>query len=184
MSNENNEEIKKLQDDLADGKSMQSEEQMKQIQMTEEADGNAGTGTFNDYLQSFEPHQQRVVIEQHDLAQKTNALRQFIATNEIFKNLPAQEQQNMRAQLFHMEQYLGILNVRIAGFKGQPSQKSKGQDLIGDFGINQEAVFTLKYLAALYIDTTEALGNDPRRNSIVATDMEKVQMMAVKSVLS
>lgn len=34
------------------------------------------------------------------------------------------------------------------------------------------------------IDATNHYGNDGRRNSIVKTDMEKVQMMAVKSVFS
>ena len=184
MSNENNEEIKKLQDDLADGKSMQSEEQVKQSQMSEEA-GSAGTGTFEDYLNRFQPHEQRVILEHKDLAQKAKDLRVFIGSNPIFKTLPSTVQVLRQAQLFHMDQYCGILAEVIRLFSGgEEAPKSKGMDLIGDFGTGNEHVFILKYLAAQYIDATDALGNDSRRNAVVATDMEKTQMMAVKSVFS
>lgn len=129
--------------------------------------------------------QLRVIDERDSVANNAVKLRVFIAENPMFKELSPMVQTLRQAQLFHMEQYVGILTEIIRLFQGgEEAPITKGRDLIGDFGTGNESVFILKYLSALMIDATDSLGNDPRRNAVVATDMEKVQMMAVKSVFS
>lgn len=132
----------------------------------------------------FEEYQLNVVEEFAKLKVKCENLREFIANGDIFKTLPKEEQSALQAQLFHMEQYAGILFNRIRVWKGNPWEQSKGAIEIGDFGTGNEGVFVLKYLSALMIDATFVFGNSPRRNAVVMTDMEKVQMMAVKSIFS
>lgn len=202
MQNENNDnQIKKVQDALQNSPNMQSEEQLKQSQISEDSPAqtenhkssqNTGSdektvdveAAFDDFLKKFEPHQQRVIVEARDLAIKANDLRVFISSNQIFQGLYAEEKEALQIQLFHMERYLEILNARIKVWQGDKWNQSYGKTLIGDFGTGQEPVFILKYLAALYIDVTNVFGRDGRRNSIVATEMEKTQMMAVKSFFS
>lgn len=198
MSNENNQEneMDSVLDSLNSSANTQSEEQQKQSQMAEDGSnmqskiteeqhpGAIQSESFEELLKNFEPHQQRVIIEANELGKKVYDLRTFISQSPIFAGLYAEEKEALKIQLFHMEQYFGVLQQRISVWEGGKWNYTKGKEVIGDFGIENEAVFILKYLASLYIDATNLLGVDPRRNSIVATDMEKTQMMAVKSVFS
>lgn len=132
-----------------------------------------------------QPHEQRVIDEHFELSEKAKKLYDFINSNPIFKTLPEDVQFLRRAQLFHMLQYSVMLDEIIYLFKGgSPRPKSIGEETIGFFGTENEKVFDLKYISMMMINATNLLGNDPRRNAIVRTDMEKVQMMAVKSVFS
>lgn len=195
MENQNNDEIKKLQDDLAqksDNGAMQSEEQVKQSQdfdgvSTGPSESDEAQQDAQDSNTQFvpQPHEQRVIDEHQDVYEKVQKLIDFINNNPIFKTFTENGQFLMRAQLFHMMQYCAILNERIYVFStGKTMPKTDGQLTIGDFGVQNEKVFDLKYISAMMIDATNHYGKDGRRNAIVKTDMEKVQMMAVKSVFS
>lgn len=60
---------------------------------------------------------------------------------------------------------------------------SKGLQVVGTFNPNNEdAVTRIKQKAVELIDLIEELGKCPRRKSIAITDVEKAQMMAVKSL--
>ena len=66
----------------------------------------------------MKPHEERVVTEQKDLAEKLVKLRQFISSsNPIFAGLPADEQARLKAQEFHMSMYWRVLGDRIAEFQ-------------------------------------------------------------------
>lgn len=64
----------------------------------------------------MQPHQERVIKEKSELDNKIVALVNFIHANDIFKNLPADEQQRMRHQRTVMQDYSDILAKRIAAF--------------------------------------------------------------------
>jgi len=68
----------------------------------------------------MQPHEDRVVIEQKELAEKLIKLRQFISSSSIFKKLPADEQARLKTQEFHMSMYWRVLGDRIENFpKGE-----------------------------------------------------------------
>lgn len=64
----------------------------------------------------LQPHQQRVVDEKNELADKVTKLAAFILDNPIFTTLEASEQKDMHIQLFCMENYLNVLERRINRF--------------------------------------------------------------------
>lgn len=137
---------------------------------------------------SLSDYEKRVVEEKNELDDKIRKLSDFME-GEIFSSLTEKEQYLLRKQLLWITNYKKVLEERIDVFfevKRQPITwtKTRGEEMIGLFGTEKWEVFELKMLSANFIDRTDALGKDGRRNAIVATDMEKVQMMAVKSLFS
>lgn len=66
---------------------------------------------------SMKPHEERVVTEQKELAEKLVKLRQFIEKgNPIFEGLPLDEQARLKTQEFHMSMYWRVLGDRICAF--------------------------------------------------------------------
>lgn len=57
----------------------------------------------------LQPHQQRVAEETADLGVKVQKLAAFIATGDVFKNLPSNEQRLLTLQLSAMSIYLDVL---------------------------------------------------------------------------
>lgn len=64
----------------------------------------------------MQPHQERVVAERDELADKWNRLRVFIS-GSVFTSLLADEQARLRRQERIMEEYVTVLNERIASFR-------------------------------------------------------------------
>lgn len=64
----------------------------------------------------LKPHQERVVIEQKELAEKLEKLTAFTFT-DTFAALPAPEQERLNRQHGIMEQYVNVLGERIAAFE-------------------------------------------------------------------
>lgn len=62
------------------------------------------------------PHQERVVIEKHELDRKRRALAHFIERSEVFAKLPKDEQKRLEQQRKAMQEYSDVLGVRIAHF--------------------------------------------------------------------
>lgn len=63
----------------------------------------------------MQPHQQRVVEEESELASKIDKLSTFVV-GDIYKGLPTPEQVRLMKQLSHMNQYKDILVERIKAF--------------------------------------------------------------------
>jgi len=63
-----------------------------------------------------QPHEERVVTERGELAEKLIRLRAFIHTSPIFPKLPADEQVRLKTQEFHMSMYWTVLGERIYNF--------------------------------------------------------------------
>lgn len=63
----------------------------------------------------YAPHQQRVVGERDELADKLKKLETFF-TNPIFDGLPKAEKDRLKRQAGHMDGYLAVLNERIEAF--------------------------------------------------------------------
>jgi hypothetical protein len=61
------------------------------------------------------PHQQRVIDEREQLAEKCDKLKVFL-WGAIFNSLPTEERSRLIQQLGFMLAYLGILDQRIAAF--------------------------------------------------------------------
>lgn len=61
------------------------------------------------------PHQQRVVAELEQLADRTKKLEDFLHT-DLYASLPEDERQLLKMQADAMVLYLGILNTRRAKF--------------------------------------------------------------------
>jgi hypothetical protein len=64
---------------------------------------------------TLQAHQQRVVAEQQELAERVGRLTAFIADAK-FKAIPFAEQARLRRQLIAMEHYDAVLLERIAAF--------------------------------------------------------------------
>ncbi len=64
----------------------------------------------------MQPHEERVVTEQKDLAENIVKLRTFIQDNPLFKELPIDEQARLKTQEFLMTMYWRVLGDRIAEF--------------------------------------------------------------------
>lgn len=71
---------------------------------------------FIDTDKSYQPHQDRVILETRELQDKVNKLSVFITTNTIFNKLDIDEQNRLRQQLNAMIYYLTILVERINNF--------------------------------------------------------------------
>lgn len=68
---------------------------------------------------TLQPHQQRVVDEYAELAERLRKLGKFITdTPAVFLALPLEEQDLLHQQHAAMTQYHDILVQRIAGFSG------------------------------------------------------------------
>lgn len=65
----------------------------------------------------MQPHEERVVAEQKELAEKLTKLREFIASSALFKGLSIDEQARLKTQEFHMSMYWRVLGDRIAEFQ-------------------------------------------------------------------
>jgi len=63
----------------------------------------------------MQPHQQRVVTEKDELAEKLTKLNAFIG-GSVFNGLPETERIRLARQGVVMKDYLDILNERIAAF--------------------------------------------------------------------
>lgn len=62
------------------------------------------------------PHQQRVINEINEVADRLSKLSAFILDNKIFSTLPEDEQERLRKQNEIMSQYVDILDERIKHF--------------------------------------------------------------------
>ena len=65
---------------------------------------------------SLAPHQQRVVDERDQLAERIEKLDAFIQGNSFFEGLPEAEQERLVAQAGVMAVYCRILERRIGAF--------------------------------------------------------------------
>ena len=63
----------------------------------------------------YAPHQQRVIDELDELFVKTSRLKEFVK-GPVFEALKTEEQELLQQQLIVMQQYIDILNKRIALF--------------------------------------------------------------------
>ena len=63
----------------------------------------------------MQPHQQRVVDEKSELAEKLTKLKAFIG-GVIYESLPSEERARLVLQANAMKDYLDILNERILAF--------------------------------------------------------------------
>lgn len=131
----------------------------------------------------LQPHQQRVVEEKEALQEKVEKLKTF-TESETFKTLSKNDQKLLKYQLIHLNSYLYVLEVRVMMFTELELEESKGEEIIGLFGTENDDVMTLKFSAISFIDTIENLVNDPRRKAIAITHVEQAQMMAVKGLFS
>jgi hypothetical protein len=61
------------------------------------------------------PHQERVVAEKDELADKCKKLDDFLFS-KMFSTLDREEQERLREQLMYMTKYLGVLDRRINAF--------------------------------------------------------------------
>lgn len=68
----------------------------------------------------MQPHEERVVNELKELADKREKLGIFIGGSKLFGSLPTDEQGRLRRQFDVMIQYEGILTERIDHFPGKP----------------------------------------------------------------
>lgn len=64
---------------------------------------------------TMQPHQERVVDERNELAEKLTKLNSFM-TGEIHNGLPSDEKVRLARQACAMKDYLDILNERIQSF--------------------------------------------------------------------
>jgi hypothetical protein len=65
---------------------------------------------------TLQPHQQRVVAEQQELAERIEKLTAFIAAPRFPEIVPRAEQERLRRQRAAMEAYDAVLLERIAAF--------------------------------------------------------------------
>ena len=63
----------------------------------------------------MQPHQERVVAEQADLAEKVTKLHSFIG-GDIYNSLDKDEQQRLVSQITYMRGYNDVLLKRIQAF--------------------------------------------------------------------
>ena len=68
-------------------------------------------------MTTLAPHQQRVVTERDELAERLAKLMAFLQA-PVFAGLDAAERVRMRSQAHHMNGYLAMLNERIEAFSG------------------------------------------------------------------
>jgi hypothetical protein len=61
-------------------------------------------------------YQQRVITEEHELADRRDKLAEFINGSPLFPSLPEQERKRLYQQLSIMNEYARVLQDRIAAF--------------------------------------------------------------------
>lgn len=71
---------------------------------------------FIDGYSLLPDYQVRVIAERDELEKKLTALNSFISSSNVFADLPANEQEELRVQSTYMTAYLEILNGRIGRF--------------------------------------------------------------------
>lgn len=76
----------------------------------------AGYTRLPDGLDGLQPHQQRVVIEAVELADRLEKLTRFLAS-DFCRTLDGEECDALASQLTAMTEYADCLNLRIARFK-------------------------------------------------------------------
>ncbi len=64
----------------------------------------------------MKPHEERVVTERSELAEKLSKLGEFIDSSPLFQKLPYDEQGRLKIQRFIMQQYSAVLLDRIDNF--------------------------------------------------------------------
>lgn len=62
-------------------------------------------------------HRDRVIVEQKELTNKLDKLKEFISSNPIFKKLTYDEQGRLKIQRFLMQEYSAVLLDRIDNFE-------------------------------------------------------------------
>jgi len=67
-------------------------------------------------MTTLAPHQQRVVTERDELAERLTKLRAFLGSVLFRTKLDASERVLLRAQAHHMQGYLWVLDERIKAF--------------------------------------------------------------------
>lgn len=67
----------------------------------------------NEVVGMLEPHHQRMVVEEGELATKIISLKNFITESDAFKALKREDQHLMHDQLRHMRRYRSVLVQRI-----------------------------------------------------------------------
>lgn len=155
--------------------------EIKNSAEAEQPQQNQEQSTKNVDYGALQPHQQRVVDERFDVSNKAVKLSEFIQ-GELFQTLSKRQQYLLKKQLWAMDLYVETLDLRISDFTGAESKFTHGENFIGFFGNENWDVFALKAASSTLINESEKRGKDPRRKAIVATDVEKAQMMAVKGL--
>ena len=61
----------------------------------------------------YPAHVERVIAEHDELRERSVKLANFISSNEIFKTLSEDEQNDMKDQLMHMQKYIDCLHSRL-----------------------------------------------------------------------
>lgn len=67
---------------------------------------------------AYQPHEQRVIAERDELADRIIKLEQFIDKGAIFGSLPSIEQKALWMQLTYMRDYCAVLIDRCSRFVG------------------------------------------------------------------
>lgn len=78
---------------------------------------NLETATVPDMVKELLPHQNRVITERIQLAEKVNKLEAFLI-GEAGKKLPPGKKTLLSDQLEYMSMYLRVLDVRVAEYTG------------------------------------------------------------------
>lgn len=78
------------------------------------------------------PHQERVITEQKDLANKLDRLKEF-AASEAFNALPAEEQDRLLRQAAIMDQYVTVLGDLISAFPINPRNEKTAGELYTEY---------------------------------------------------
>lgn len=84
-----------------------------------------------------------------------------------------------------MKQYALILFNRIEKVNGEKEkiiENTKGYEIIGKFGFENESVKSIKSATINLINFYNNIGKDPRRVAKAITDIESAQMFIVKSL--
>lgn len=131
----------------------------------------------------------KVSLEKQALSLELSKLSDFLA-NGVSMNLVSNKMYKlMENQLINMIKYEESLTQRLELFEeeypgiSEFKTNSKGAEIIGQFNPSgNKQVEEIKTRSAQLINCIDTFGKDPRRVAIAITDIEKAQMMAVKSL--
>lgn len=70
----------------------------------------------------MQPHEERVIEEESQLAARLAKLREFLGNPEQYQQVPREEQERLQLQELAMALYLHVLRLRIQAFS--PSQSA------------------------------------------------------------